>query len=173
VDFYGIMNNGGFDVIIGNPPYVEYSKVKGDYTIRGYQTESCGNLYAFVTERAIRLLKGLGSFGFIVPISLVCTKRMETLQRTLTDASKLVWLSNFAERPSKLFVGSEVLLTIALARTGKKNECHLFTTGFTKWTNDERSCLFDHIVYQLAEAKAKPHVIPKCGYPLDWTSHNM
>ncbi|MGQ9688767.1 MAG: Eco57I restriction-modification methylase domain-containing protein, partial [Desulfobaccales bacterium] len=27
-EFYGIMKSGGFDVIIGNPPYVEYSKIK-------------------------------------------------------------------------------------------------------------------------------------------------
>ena len=27
-EFYGIMASGGFDVVIGNPPYVEYSKVK-------------------------------------------------------------------------------------------------------------------------------------------------
>ncbi len=30
VEFYGIMRDGGFDVIIGNPPYVEYSKVQGN-----------------------------------------------------------------------------------------------------------------------------------------------
>src|SRR3989440_2786076 len=45
VEFYGIMKNGGFDVIIGNPPYVEYSKVRKEYMILGYETESCGNLY--------------------------------------------------------------------------------------------------------------------------------
>ena len=28
VEFHGIMSDGGFDVVIGNPPYVEYSKVK-------------------------------------------------------------------------------------------------------------------------------------------------
>ena len=28
VEFYGIMKSGGFDVIIGNPPYVEYVKIK-------------------------------------------------------------------------------------------------------------------------------------------------
>ena len=27
IEFYGIMESGGFDVIIGNPPYVVYSKV--------------------------------------------------------------------------------------------------------------------------------------------------
>ena len=40
IAFYGILKEGGFDVIIGNPPYVEYSKVKKDYKIRGYETET-------------------------------------------------------------------------------------------------------------------------------------
>jgi len=48
IEFYGILKNGGFDAIIGNPPYVEYNKVKRDYIIRGYKAESCGNLYAFM-----------------------------------------------------------------------------------------------------------------------------
>ena len=42
VEFYGIMDKGGFDVVVGNPPYVEYSKVRKNYTVKGYQTESCG-----------------------------------------------------------------------------------------------------------------------------------
>ena len=38
VEFYGIMHSGGFDVIIGNPPYIEYSKVKKTYTVRNYDS---------------------------------------------------------------------------------------------------------------------------------------
>ena len=161
IEFYGILKDGGFDVIIGNPPYVEYSKVKKEYTIRGYETESCGNLYAFVTERSLKLLNDDGSFGFIVPISLVCTQRMEKLQKIFTQSSKSVWLSNFAERPSKLFIGAEVLLTIPLSRMGRKDECTLATTEFTKWTSDERVHLFNRIIYHSVGAKVKPHVIPK------------
>ena len=52
VEFYGIMKNGGFDVIIGNPPYVEYSKVKKGYQILGFLTESAGNLYAMCLNAA-------------------------------------------------------------------------------------------------------------------------
>ena len=37
IAFYGILQDGGFDVVIGNPPYVEYSKVKRDYAIQGYE----------------------------------------------------------------------------------------------------------------------------------------
>src|SRR5581483_4437152 len=33
IEFYGIMERGGFDVIIGNPPYVGYSKVRQEYKV--------------------------------------------------------------------------------------------------------------------------------------------
>jgi hypothetical protein len=32
--FYGVMHDGGFDVVVGNPPYVQRSKIT-DYTTRG------------------------------------------------------------------------------------------------------------------------------------------
>ena len=161
IAFYGILQDGGFDVIIGNPPYVEYSKVKKDYTIKGYETENCGNLYAFASERSLKLLNNYGGFGFIIPISLVGTQRMETMQKILIQSSESVWLSNFAERPSKLFAGADVLLTILLSRSGQKNKCTLATTEFMKWTSDARAHLFSLIAYHSAVEKVKPHVIPK------------
>ena len=33
IEFYGILKDGGFDVIIGNPPYVNYSKTKKEYRV--------------------------------------------------------------------------------------------------------------------------------------------
>ena len=62
VEFYEIMNKGGFDVVIGNPPYVEYSKIRKEYEIRRFATEQCGNLYAFCVERALGLTLGRGRF---------------------------------------------------------------------------------------------------------------
>ena len=37
VEFYGILKKGGFNVIIGNPPYVEYRKIRKDYKILKYE----------------------------------------------------------------------------------------------------------------------------------------
>ena len=59
-EFYGIMQSGGFDVIIGNPPYVEYGKVRSNYTVDGHVTMKCGNLYAMVLERSFACLRGGG-----------------------------------------------------------------------------------------------------------------
>ncbi|HLC40849.1 MAG TPA: DNA methyltransferase, partial [Methylomirabilota bacterium] len=49
VEFYGIMNGGGFDVILGNPPYVEYRRVRGTYRLSQgqYASEPADNLYAY------------------------------------------------------------------------------------------------------------------------------
>ncbi|MGH8534548.1 MAG: Eco57I restriction-modification methylase domain-containing protein, partial [Gammaproteobacteria bacterium] len=49
VEFYGIISGGGFDVIIGNPPYVELNAVR-DYALRGFECEQSGNLYALIIE---------------------------------------------------------------------------------------------------------------------------
>ncbi len=70
VEFYGIMRHGGFDVLIGNPPYVEYSKVRDGYSVQsGYVTLPCGNLYALVMERGLGLLQRFGHLGLIVPLA--------------------------------------------------------------------------------------------------------
>ena len=51
VEFYGIMSKGGFDVVIGNPPYVDVTrKVRNTVCqVRGYANGvSAANLYAFM-----------------------------------------------------------------------------------------------------------------------------
>ena len=52
VEFYGIMSKGGFDVVIGNPPYVSRRKVSESYTTKGFQTAGCPDIYATVVERS-------------------------------------------------------------------------------------------------------------------------
>ncbi|NLX88083.1 MAG: hypothetical protein GXZ09_01575 [Syntrophomonadaceae bacterium] len=63
-EFYEIIHErGGFDVIIGNPPYVVYTKkdrvskrsVSDIYKLNNYKTLASNNLYAFVIERSIKI----------------------------------------------------------------------------------------------------------------------
>ncbi len=68
-EFSDIMGDGGFDVVIGNPPYVrqeEFLDIK-PYLERNYQVyHSMADLYVYFFERELNVLKDGGYFGMIV-----------------------------------------------------------------------------------------------------------
>ena len=142
IAFYGILEDGGFDVIIGNPPYVEYSEVKDEYTIRGYETESCGNLYAFVYERSFRLLQPNGWKSMIVPHSAYCTNRMEPIQNLFHCSKRVGWVQTYSIRPAKLFVGAEQRLAIYILQQSSKPSDVLYASRYHRWHKQFRSYLF-------------------------------
>ena len=142
VEFYGIMHNGGFDVIVGNPPYVQYKDVRSDYVVRGFRSESCGDLYAFCTERALELLGLKGRFGLIVPISVFGTDGFSLLQELLLKALDPIWVSCFANRPSQLFKGAQKRLTILLGQRSNKPSVDALTTRYLRWRREEFDFLF-------------------------------
>jgi tRNA1(Val) A37 N6-methylase TrmN6 len=151
-EYYEIVEeNKGFDVIIGNPPYVEYSDVRKDYTIKDYLTLACGNLFAYAIERAYNLLKSGSTFGFIVPISSVCTPRMSELMKLENKHSSYTYYSNYAVRPDKLFVGADMNLTIHINRkrdeNTNRNNCNLFTTKYIRWYTRYRENIFHALSY--------------------------
>jgi len=146
-EFYGILQQGGFDVIIGNPPYVMHSKIRHEYNIRDYRTEPCGNLYAFVMERSLALLREQGRCGMILPIASVSTGGMHELQALYDTAFQ--WHSHYAVRPGKLFAGVDMNLTISLFQktyyAGRG-----FTTKYHRWSNgknSDRQHLFTTLTY--------------------------
>ena len=147
IAFYGILEDGGFDVIIGNPPYVEYSKVKKQYTVMEYKTEKCGNLYAMSIERSFDLSKG--PVGMIVQLPLVCTDRMIPAQSLFKSPNRKSWFANFDDRPGKLFDDLQhIRATIFL--TTQENDLDpaiLHSTKYNRWFTEVRSILFEGIVY--------------------------
>ena len=159
IEFYGILKDGGFDVIIGNPPYVEYSKVKKDYRIRGYAIEDCGNLYTFVMERSQSIQKVHSRLGLIVPISLTAAQRMKPLQRQLLNKADIIHFSNFALRPAALFPGVMQRLTICLMCSG--NIGSAYTTDYTTWYADERPELFHLLKYTSLNGIVQEYSLPK------------
>ena len=158
IQFYGIINSGGFDVIIGNPPYVEYTKIEASYRVIWGETLSTNNLFALVSERSRQLINRHGSIGLILPNSSVSAEKMKPLQRIFRqDAS--CWVSNFAWRPSKLFDGANMLLAIWVIRPSLTAAC--YSTRYHRWQADYREALFPTIQYVNATALVSEFRIPK------------
>ncbi len=160
VDFYGIMKDGGFDAVIGNPPYVAYSKVKSKYTLppNGYESESCGNLYCFFLERAGSLLSSEGHFGMIVPVSLVAGETYRPIAELIFKNSQN-WVSTYSNRPGKLFQGVEQRLAILIS---SKHGSMTYTTYYQHWYEQERDSLIRRLHYSptgLIKTRSMPYKV--------------
>lgn len=152
-EFYQIIHdNRGFDVIIGNPPYVEYNKkdrktgktISDLYKIKGYKTESCGNLYAYIIERCYSISHSSSMNGYIIPSASICTPRMRILYDLLAQKGYL-WTSIWDERPSKLFDGVDQQLCIQITRIS--TNIFSFITKMNHWSTDLRTYIFQNIDY--------------------------
>jgi hypothetical protein len=169
VEFYGIMHEGGFDVIIGNPPYVEYSKVKNDYTIQNYETEPCGNLYAYTYERVVSILQKRGRSGLIIPVASVCTDGYAPLRKIWQNAGNLV-ISTFNDRPGKLFDGLEhIRLAIILLEKSNNKEHSIHTTKYYRWQTVERPHLFAQLAYDQATKFVTENTISKISNNFEYS----
>lgn len=158
-EFYEIINNhGGFDVIIGNPPYVEARQIT--YKLNGYKTIDSGAVHAFCMERSLTLAHSKGNISMIVPLALVCTQRMTNIQKLL-EMERSSWYSNFAWRPAKLFDAVNRALSIFIVNASKTR--HHYTTPYIKWTSDNRKDLFKGIVYTQYDENRNSFWMPKLG----------
>jgi hypothetical protein len=161
-EFYGIITGGGFDVIIGNPPYVEYKDVSRTYKVKSYATQDCGNLFAYIVERCHQLGRVNGYIGMIVPISAFSTDRMIPLISEVKAKSSLTYISNFSWRPGKLFDGVNLQLSIILEKLGLDNN-EIFSTRYLLWDSEARPELFSKIEYAPATDERLLGAIPKLG----------
>jgi tRNA1(Val) A37 N6-methylase TrmN6 len=178
-EFYEIVhNNVGFDVIIGNPPYVSYTKkdrvsgisVEDVYKLRGYRTLSTNNLYAYVAERCMMLVKDNGRIGYIVPIASISTGGMDKLQKLYTSNNLTQWHSNYAVRPGKLFADVDMNLTISLFGKGYKRTNN-YVSGYTRWYEDSpsnRPYIFQLLSYvDYCPESERPNNFPKISLQIE------
>ncbi|MCR4774166.1 MAG: Eco57I restriction-modification methylase domain-containing protein [Prevotella sp.] len=169
-EFYEIINgNGGFDVIIGNPPYVVYTKkdritkksVSDLYSVKGYSTLSCNNLYAFVLERSISIIHDNSVNGMIIPISSFSNDQFVPLQNIMMKNGTL-WLSSFSNRPGKLFPDVEQRLTILLFQYRRIIHGY-YTSSYNHWYVSERDILFSRLSYCFNVKEEKEITYNKVG----------
>jgi type I restriction-modification system DNA methylase subunit len=105
-EFPGEMKRGGFDVIVGNPPYIRiqnmtayspeevafYKDAKSPYATA---RENNFDKYALFVERSLTLLRAGGRLGVIVPNKFMTIKSGRALRQLITSAKYLSELVHF------------------------------------------------------------------------------
>ena len=163
-EFYGIMSKGGFDVVIGNPPWREYSSAKKDYRVSAYGTELCGNLYALCAERSTNLLSRNGWFSFIVQLPFVSSSRMERLRTLLIQHSRYFYYIPFDDSPGKLFDGlphCRSVIFLSQIQPDSAN-CFVFGSKYQRWFSEARDYLFHGITFtSVSDVTSHRGIFPK------------
>ena len=146
-EFYPIMHErGGFDVIIGNPPYVSMSKIS---YLKNTSVFSCSDLYGHVIRRSLNLLSTVGEHGFIVMHNLAFSKDFKNVRTILMSGDRSLWCSFYARIPGSLFSvdsdgGARVRNCIYITTQGGGK---FHTTRLHRWFTEYRPVLFEGIHY--------------------------
>ncbi|AGA65410.1 fused endonuclease-methyltransferase [Brachyspira pilosicoli P43/6/78] len=104
-EFKSIFKGGGFDVVIGNPPYVkiqtmmESSPLSVETLKQTYKSASSGNIdiYLCFVEKAFELLKPTGEMGYILPHKFFKVDMGENLREIISNKKALKKVVYFGE----------------------------------------------------------------------------
>lgn len=116
--FQDVFENGGFDIVIANPPYVRHELITEQKPLlqaAGYTTYTgTADLLVYFYERAIQLLKPKGVLTFITSNKFYRADYGEKLRTHLTENLTLHTLIDFGEAP--VFNGVAVDASILIAQ---------------------------------------------------------
>jgi len=104
--FPEIMQKGGFDAIIGNPPYIriqtmkEWAPTEVELYKALYRSASSGNydIYVVFVEKALSLLNKAGRMGFILPHKFFNAQYGEALRDIVSKGEHLSHVVHFGDQ---------------------------------------------------------------------------
>jgi adenine-specific DNA-methyltransferase len=121
ITFPKIMESGGFDAIIGNPPYVllegefrdqtQLNYYKNNYYSASYKID----LYHLFIERALRKLKKGGKLGYITPSNFLTNNGLKNLRHYILQNSSIAILNVIN---GKVFKGASVDTAVTILTKG-------------------------------------------------------
>lgn len=160
--------NGGFDIVIGNPPYgaklddVQKKVLKSLYqttqTLKDKNNKSLtvqkGSMdtYTMFIELAYNIMRINGCMTIIVPISLTSSDSLSGVHNILKSKCDDIYISSYAVRPQPVFKNAMVNTSIlAFRKTGKPCSGIYATKMYRKGKNFNLQMLVEHL--QFVEVK--------------------
>jgi len=121
-EFSEIMNGGGFDAVIGNPPYVRMEEFKSikNYLRAHYEChDERTDLYVYFIEKEHALLRERGAFGMIVSNKFIRAKYGRPLRGFLAEHTTIKSIVDLAGLP--VFHGATVRTIVLISENDGSN----------------------------------------------------
>ena len=134
--FKDIFDNGGFDIVIGNPPYVVLAS-EDDLNVlykRFFLTANDGktNLYKLFYEQGLKILTQDGVLSFITPNTYLTGKDSKVLRGLFFKTTSLREIIEYTEKDKVFENVTQAVTTLILtkpAKTGNKVKIHTYKQG--------------------------------------------
>ena len=90
-EFKEIFDNGGFDIVVGNPPYgAKLPKEEKDFLNKNYIKGGSETAISFIKMSKDKLLKSKGRLGFIIPKAFTYASNYNSIQADVLKNIELV-----------------------------------------------------------------------------------
>ncbi|AOW80119.1 type II restriction enzyme, methylase subunits [Halodesulfurarchaeum formicicum] len=125
-----------FDLVLGNPPYGDILSESEDVLTATY-TMAESDIAAPFVERQLQLLTEEGSFGNVTTAKLLYKAQMSDMQEVWRDYLDTTRVAAFGKRPSKVFSGAEVRVSIISGKKDKDSIGNIRTSEFIRFDNEK------------------------------------
>jgi hypothetical protein len=122
-----VMKDGGFDCVLGNPPYIrmeEFKEIKSylstHYAVHGERSD----IYTYFIERAHTVLRLEGRFGMIVSNKFLRANYGKPLREFLNQNARIEQIVDFAGLP--VFAGATVRTIVLITSRGPNHRRPMF-----------------------------------------------
>jgi SAM-dependent methyltransferase len=122
-EFSEVFKNGGYDVVIGNPPYISARELdvkdKDFFEEIYHSAKDQYDIYTIFIEKSLNLLKEGGLLSFIIPNKFLITKYGLAIRKYIFENSEVINFKNYSEE--KVFPEASVYPVVIVLRKTKRN----------------------------------------------------
>ncbi len=142
-EFPEAVKAGGFDAVIGNPPYIrvqalrEWYSQEVEYYKHRYKAARKGNfdIYVLFVERGLQLLNGTGRLGLILPHKFFNAKYGQPLRKSIAQGSHIYHVVHFTDQ--QVFVGATTYTCLMFLDKKTTDDFQVArVTDLTRWRTD-------------------------------------
>ena len=185
--FKDVFDKGGFDIVIGNPPYgatlsdkdkaffkehyVTAKTIKEDPKKNIVGQKGSLNTYTLFIELAYNIGCNDGSISMIVPLSITSSKSVDVTQKWIFNNCRDFHVSSYAVRPQPVFKNAVVDVSIISFIKGAGSDNKIYSTKMYRKSKKDEKFSLQNLINNLEFIDVQDHLligrIPKIGKEIE------